>query len=74
LKSSPFFLRATEGVLASFVGLLFYAAIKFAWVIPWNSPRVLLGIAALIALFKKVDILYIVLVGSIISLWIFSQP
>jgi chromate transporter len=73
LKSSPFFLRATEGILASFVGLLFYAAIKFAWVVPWNFPRVLLGIAALIALFKKVDILYIVLIGSVISLWIFSQ-
>ena len=71
LKSSPFFLKATEGILASFAGLLLYATIKFAWVVPWDLPRILLGIAALAALFKKVDILYVVLIGSIISLWIF---
>ena len=71
LKSSPFFLKATEGILASFAGLLLYAAIKFAWVVPWDLFRILLGIAALAALFKKVDILYVVLIGSIISIWIF---
>ena len=71
LKSSPFFLKATKGILASFAGLLLYATIKFAWVVPWDLPRILLGIAALAALFKKVDILYVVLIGSIISLWIF---
>jgi chromate transporter len=72
LKSSPFFLKVTEGILASFAGLLLYATIKFAWVVPWDLLRILLGIAALVALFKKVDILYIVVIGSVISLWIFS--
>ena len=71
LKSSPFFLKATEGILASFAGLLLYAAIKFAWVVPWELFRILLGIAALVALFKKWDILYVVIIGSIISIWIF---
>jgi chromate transporter len=71
LKSSPFFLKATEGILASFAGLLLYAAIKFAWVVPWDLFRILLGIAALVALFKKWDILYVVLIGSIISIWMF---
>jgi chromate transporter len=72
LKSSPLFLKATKGILASFVGLLFYVLIKFAWIVPWDLLRILLGIAALIALFKKVDILYVVLACSIVSLGMFS--
>ena len=71
LKASPLFLKATKGILASFVGLLLYVLIKFALAVPWDLPRIVLGIAALAALFKKVDILYVVLIGSIISIWLF---
>jgi chromate transporter len=71
LKSSPLFLKATKGILASFVGLLLYVLIKFALAVPWDILHLLMGVAALIALIKKIDLLVVVGVGAIISLWIF---
>ncbi len=72
LKSSPLFLKATKGILASFVGLLLYVLIKFAVAVPWDIIRILLGVVALIALIKKIDLLYIVIIGGILSIWLFS--
>ena len=71
LKSSRYFMRATRGILASFVGLLLFVAIKFALAVPWDVIKVVLGLAALTALVKKVDILYVVLIGAVISVFIF---
>jgi chromate transporter len=67
LKNSIYFMRAIDGIIASFVGLLLYVCIKFTMGIPWEIVRILLGLAALAALFRKVDILYIVPVGAILS-------
>jgi chromate transporter len=72
LKSSPLFLKATKGILASFVGLLLYVLIKFALAVPWDIIRILLGVVALIALIKRIDLLYIIVIGAIISIWLFS--
>ena len=72
LKSSPLFLKATQGILASFVGLLFFVSVKFGLAVPWDVLRVLLGVVVLIALIKKIDLLYIVSLGGIISIWLFS--
>jgi chromate transporter len=68
LKTSVYFLKATKGILASFVGLLFFVTVKFLLSVPWNSIRVLVGLAALTALMKKVDVLYVVLVGAVLSI------
>jgi chromate transporter len=68
LKSSPVFLRAVQGILASFVGLLFFVTVKFGMAVPWDAVRILIGISAFFALVRKVDILYVVLAGSVISL------
>jgi len=68
LKTSKYFVGATKGILATFVGLLFYATIKFAFAVPWEVVRVLLALGALTALIKKIDILYVVLVGAVISI------
>jgi chromate transporter len=70
LKTSAYFLRAIDGVFASFVGLLLYVCFKFATTVPWDIPRIVLGLAALAALIRKVDILYIVLAGAVISVFI----
>ena len=70
LKNSVYFLRAIDGVFASFVGLLLYVCFKFATTVPWDIARILLGLAALAALIRKVDILYIVLAGAVISVFI----
>lgn len=71
LKTSANFLSATKGILASFVGLLFFITIKFALAVPWDLMKVLVGIAAFGALFGKVDILYVILTTAGISLLIF---
>ncbi len=71
LRAYASFARATKGILASFVGLLFFVTVKFAFAVPWDSIRVLLLSAALIALFKKVDILYLVLITSAVSPFLF---
>jgi len=62
---------ATKGILASFVGLLFYVTLKFAFDVPWDIIRSLLGLVALAALVKKIDILYVVLIGAAVSLALF---
>jgi chromate transporter len=72
LKASPLFLKATQGLLVSFVGLLLYALIKFGIAIPWDIFRILLGVAALIALIKKIDLLVVVVIGGVVSIWLFS--
>jgi chromate transporter len=71
LKNARYFSGATRGILASFVGLLFYMTIRFAAAVPWEPGRVLFGIAAVIALARKVNILYIVLIGSALSIVLF---
>jgi chromate transporter len=71
LKGSAVFLKATQGVLASFVGLLLFVTIKFALAVPWDLFRILLVLASLVALIKKVDLLYIVLIGAALSLLLF---
>ena len=67
LKNSVYFMKAIDGIFASFVGLLLYVCIKFTMTFPWDVIRILLGLAALTALLRKVDILYIVPVGAAVS-------
>ena len=68
LKSAKHFSGATRGILASFVGLLFYMTIRFAVAVPWDVVKVLFGIAVIVALARKVNILYVVLIGSALSI------
>jgi chromate transporter len=68
LKTSTYFIRATKGILASFVGLLLFVAVKFILNVPWDLMRTLLGLSALLALVLKTDVLYVVLIGAVISM------
>jgi chromate transporter len=70
LKNSIYFMKAIDGIFASFVGLLIYVCIKFTIVVPWDIVRILLCLAALTALFRKVNILYIVPIGAVISVFV----
>jgi chromate transporter len=70
LKASEYFLKATKGILASFVGLLLSVTLKFGLNISWDLIRVLFGLAAMAALMKKVDVLYVVLAGAVVSILI----
>jgi chromate transporter len=70
LKASPSFQRGTKGILASFVGLLLFVTLKFVVAVPWASIRALMACAAFFALVRKVDILYVVLVAAVISVFV----
>jgi len=70
LKNSVYFMKAIDGIFASFVGLLLFVCIKFAMDIPWDFIRILLCLAALTALLRKVEILYIVPIGAVISVFV----
>jgi chromate transporter len=72
LKASPLFLKATRGILASFVGLLLYVLVKFSLAVPWDMVRALLGLVVLAALIKKIDLLVIIIIGGLVSIWLFS--
>jgi chromate transporter len=54
--------------LCSFVGLLLTVTIRFALSIPWDIIRILLSGAAFVTLLLKVDILWVIVVGTVISL------
>jgi chromate transporter len=71
LKNSPYFTRATKGILASFMGLLLFVFVKFAMAVSWDVPRILLAFAVFGALLIKTDILYIVLASSVVSIFLF---
>lgn len=58
---------ALRGVLVSFTGLLLSVCLRFGLAIAWDIPRVLIVTAALLALWRRIDILWIVLAGTLIS-------
>jgi chromate transporter len=70
LQGSLLFRRALRGVLASFVGLLAAVAISFGTTVSWSIPMVLIVVAAFAALRFKVDILWVVLAGAAISIFV----
>jgi chromate transporter len=67
LRNSAYFSGVINAVLCSFVGLLLTVTFRFASNIPWDIPRVLLAAAAFVALLLKVEIIWIVLAGTVIS-------
>ncbi|MEW6721611.1 MAG: chromate efflux transporter [Thermodesulfobacteriota bacterium] len=71
MKRSRHYAGATRGILGSFVGLLFYMTVRFAWAVPWDAVKALFAAAALVALFRKAGILYVVLAGALLSVLIF---
>ncbi len=71
LEGSPAFTKATQGILASFVGLLLYVTIKFALAVPWDLFRILLVLASLAALIRKIDLIYVVVIGAALSFLLF---
>ncbi len=59
--------RGLRGVLVSFVGLLLAVTIRFGLAVHWTPLSILIAASALIALLKKVNILWVVLAGAIVS-------
>jgi chromate transporter len=70
LQHSLFFRWALRGILASFVGLLLAVTVQFTLAIFWTVPAILLGVTAFAALWFKIDIIWVVLVGGGLSIFI----
>lgn len=68
LRGSPYFQRATSGVLCSFVGLLLTVTIILTTQVPWDFRRALLAAASFVALLLGVRIPWVVLAGIVLSL------
>lgn len=71
LRASPLFQKVIGGVLCSFVGLLATVTMRFALNVQWDLAHALLSGAALTALLLKVDILWVILIGTILSIILF---
>jgi chromate transporter len=71
LRSSPWFTRAIGGILGSFVGLLFTVTIRFGLNVHWDWMHLALAAAAFAALVSKVDILWVVIAGTAVSVFVF---
>jgi chromate transporter len=69
LRASLWFSRAVSGVLCAFVGLLATVTIRFALQVHWDGLHLFLGIAAWLALVRKVDILWVIVAGTVISMF-----
>ena len=69
LRNSAYFYGVINAVLCSFVGLLLTVTFRFASNIPWDIPRGLLAAAAFVALLLKLEIIWIVLAGTVISVF-----
>jgi len=67
LRISPSFNKAIQGILSSFVGLLFTVTVRFGLDCHWNPFHIALASVALVALLLRVDILWVVVFGTIIS-------
>ncbi|MBZ5578971.1 MAG: chromate efflux transporter [Acidobacteriia bacterium] len=70
LQHALFFRRALRGVLASFVGLLLAVTLRFAMEASWTEVSILLAIAAFVALRFKIDIMWVVLAGAGVSVFV----
>ena len=70
LQGNPFFQRGLRGALVSFVGLLLAVTIQFTLAIHWDVYQILIVAVAFLALRFKVDILWVVLVGAVVSVLI----
>jgi len=71
LRSSPYFNKTVRGILCSFVGLLLSVTIRFALNVHWDLTHIIIGILAFALLLFKVDILWVVLAGTVISMAVF---
>lgn len=68
LSSHPQFNKVINGILCSFVGLLTIVTYRFAIGVNWTIFPIIFAIIAFILLIKKVDVVWIILGGVLVSL------
>ena len=68
LRSYPQFNKVINGILCSFVGLLAIVSYRFTIDIHWNLVNILFALTAFILLLRKVDVIWVILGGVLLSL------
>ena len=68
LRASPVFAKLIGGALCSFPGLLLIVTIRFAQSVKWDVPHLALAVASFAALRLGVNILWVVIFGTGLSL------
>jgi len=67
LRHSPSCKHALRGILASFVGLLLAVTLRFGASAPWDIVTAAVGVVAFLSLLLGVDVLWVVLGGTLVS-------
>lgn len=65
------FLKAKQGILASFSGLLLFVLIKFIVSLDWNFLKAFMAVVSFFALYRKVNLVYVVLISVLLSAFLF---
>jgi chromate transporter len=68
LRSYPQFNKVINGILCSFVGLLTIITYRFTIGIHWNPINILFTLVAFILLVLKVDVIWVILGGVLLSI------
>ncbi|WP_299229877.1 chromate transporter [Sulfurihydrogenibium sp.] len=67
IKNLQVFLRAKRGLIASFSGLLLFTSLNFANSVDWSFLKLIFALISFIAIYKGVNILYILIFTVLIS-------
>jgi len=66
-KRNRFFRKAISGILLSFVGLLLAVTVHLGMSVTWEVWSIILAVATFAALRLKVDVLWVVIAGGLLS-------
>jgi chromate transporter len=67
LKDNPVFKNVFHSILVSFVGLMVAVTIRFALSIDWTLPAIIIGIMSFLALYKKYNILLVIIISLVLG-------
>ena len=70
LRRYPQFNKVVNGILCSFVGLLVIITYRFSIGIHWNTINIIMALVAFVVLIRKVDAIWVILGGIVVSLFI----
>jgi chromate transporter len=70
LRSYSQFNKVLNGILCSFVGLLTIITFRFTIGIHWDLTNILLALVAFLLLIRKVDVIWVVMGGVLISIFL----
>jgi chromate transporter len=70
LRDSLYYNIIVRGILSSFVGLLLSVTLQFAKNLPFDLLHIALVSAAFVALFMKIELIWVILTGFIVSIFL----